>query len=167
MRATVLTAALVFSACSSQGGTDDPVADAADIDRLVIGDLVERSGVRFDTSVDELPVLYVEAFGAEEIPLEVQVDVVAGWQETYDVRFIDDRSEAVQDELEGRPVRERSLLLGLGPITRNGTAELRGEYYRSEDQVGAYRYTLVETGGGWRLSTGPEQIDPEGFAATP
>lgn len=163
----MLTAALVVSACGSDTGSDDPLTEAADIHRVVIGDLVDRSGVVFDSSVEEPPVLFVEAFGAEEIPLEVQVDIVAGWQETYDVRFIDDRMEALDDASDDRPVKERSLLLGVGPITRNGTAELRGEYYRSEDLVGAYRYTLTKTADGWRVSTDPEAIEPEGFVPAP
>ncbi len=162
----MLAAALMMAACGSGNGDGETATDA-DILRVVIGDLVERSGVVFDTAAEDQPVLFVESFGTEDIPLEVQVDVVAGWQETYDVRFIDDRSEAVDDELDGLPVRERSLLLGLGPITRNGTAELRGEYYRATDRVGAFRYTLTKTAEGWRISTTPETIEPEGFATAP
>ncbi len=125
--AAAVLLALALAACGSDQ-VDDPAQDDAEIYRTVIGDLVARSGVTFPQS-DDPPVLYVEALGVDGIDLEIQVELVTAWVERYDIRFIDDRGEAVDPDIEGFPVREGSLLLGLGPITRDGTAEVRGETY--------------------------------------
>lgn len=164
-----LSAAVVLgfllTACGSDQ-VDDPAKDDAEIYRAVIGDLVARSGVAFPPSEDT-PVLYVEALGVDGIELEIQVEVVTAWGERYDIRFIDDRSEAIDPDLQGLPVREGSLLLGLGRITRNGTAEVRGETYLSEADVRAFRYTLRPAGSGWTIVGDPVAIEPEGLVTSP
>lgn len=163
--AATVVLALALVACGSDR-IDDPVQDDAEIYRTVISDLVTRSGVVFPRSEDP-PVLYVEALGVDGIDLEIQVDLITAWVDRYDFRFIDDRSEAIDPELDGFPVREGSLLLGLGPITRDGIAEVRGETYLSEDDVRAYRYALRPAGSRWTVVGDPEAIEPEGLVTAP
>jgi hypothetical protein len=163
--AAAVALGVLLTACGSNP-VDDPVQDDAEVYRTVIGDLVARSGVVFPPS-EKPPVLFVEALGVDGIDLEVQVAVVTAWVERYEIRFIDDRGEAIDPDLEGFPVREGSLLLGLGLITRNGTAEMRGETYLSQSEVRAFRYELLPAGSRWTIVGDPEAVEPEGLVTTP
>jgi hypothetical protein len=128
----------------------------------VILDVVDRSGVDLDDT-DDVPVVFIEAFDADGIALEVQVEVVNSLLEQYDIRFIDDREEAVAMDLEDLPVRANSLLIGLGPIVHVGNIDVRTEVYLSQDSIRAYRYTLAGSDDRWAPAGAPEEIEPEGF----
>jgi hypothetical protein len=160
---TVFALAGVLIGCGIDTEVDDADRNAT-IYRSVIADVVGRSGVGLDDS-DDLPVLFIEAFEADGISLEVQVEVVTSFIEQYEIRFIDDRDEALEDDLEGLPVRENSVLIGLGPIVLDGTADVRSERYLSTDAVSAYRYTLAGRDDSWSIVGAPEEIEPEGFVS--
>lgn len=151
--------------CVSNAKVDNTARDAS-IYQSVIADVVDQSDGDVETSED-LPVLFIEAFDADGIPLEVQVEVVAGLVERYEVRFIDDRDEAIEVDLDGEPVRAGSFLIGLGPIVLDRAANVRSELYLSNDEVRAYRYTLtVGQDDIWEVVVGsPEQVEPEGFVS--
>lgn len=102
----------------------------------------------------ERPVFVV---GVEEgIPLKVQVGVVQRLEEFADVRFVDDRSEAIVEEEPRRPVRQQGMLLILGPIERDGKgrAELRAERYERADDVTVYQVVATQTDGRWQVEKG-------------
>jgi hypothetical protein len=161
--ATALSLAGVLSGCVDGTETDDTARDAA-IYHSVIADVLDRAGVDLDRS-EALPVVFIEAFDADGIALEVQVDVVNSFIEQYDIRFIDDRNEAIAMDLPGLPVRANSLLIGLGPIVLDGTVLVRGELYLTADAVRAYRYSLAGSEDSWTMVGAPEEIEPEGFAS--
>ena len=161
--AAVLVVASVLIGCGSSTEVDDTARNAA-IYRSVIVDVVDRSGVVLD-GVDGLPVLFIEAFDADGIALEVQVEVVSSFIEQYEIRFIDHRDEAVEIDLDGLPVRANSLLIGLGPIVADGTINVRGELYLSTYAVSAYRYTLEGRGDTYSIIGVPEEIEPEGLVS--
>lgn len=150
--------------CGNEDPDDDTLRDA-EIYSSIVDDLANRSGMQ--PAADDLPVLFIEALDPDGISLTVQVEVVAELIEEYEVRFIDDRVEAIEVDLPGQPVRADSLLIGLGPIAVDGSpaaAEVRGELYLAEDDVSAYRYTVAAAPNGWEVAgEGPEPIDPEGF----
>lgn len=163
--APVLALTGLLIGCVNSTEVDTTARDAA-IYRSVIADVADRSGVEPDSSED-LPVLFIEAFDVDGIPLEVQVEVVTTLSDQYEIRFIDERDEAVATDLAEQPVRPNSILIGLGPIVLNGTAGVRSELYLSTDDVSAFRYTLTDGGGGWPVVGAPEQIEPEGFVPLP
>ena len=167
VRAVRLASAIALlglaAGCSSRAEVPTAVRDAS-IYQSVINDLVDQSGVDLDDS-GEMPVVFIESFEPDEMPLEVQVEVIAGFVERYEIRFIDDRDEAVEIDEAGEPVRAGSLLIGLGPIVLDGAAELRGELYLSTEEVRAYRYRLsAASDESWSVTAGsPEAIEPVGF----
>lgn len=165
----VATALVVFAflaGCSNGDQTSDMTRDAA-IYRSVIIDVVDRSGVDLQGEGD-LPVLFVEALGPDGIPLEVQVELVSGFVEEYEIRFIDDFDEAVEAELPGLPVREGSLLIGLGDVDVEETAEVHSEVYLRTDDVRGFGYTLVDLGGlRWDIVGGPVDAEADGLTPTP
>ena len=65
------------------------------------------------------------------------------------------------------PVRDDSVLVGLGPISDDQPTELRAELYRDLDDVTAYRFTMRRSDGEWTLAEAPEVVDPEGLVADP
>lgn len=161
--AAVLAVVGILSSCGRSTEVDDTTRNA-EVYRSVIVDVVDRSGVVFD-AVEDLPVLFIEAFDADGIALEVQVQVVSSFLEEYEIRFIDQRDEAVEIDLEGLPVRENSLLIGLGPIVVDGGVDVRGELYLSAEAVSAYRYTLARKNDTWPIVGVPEEVEPEGFVS--
>lgn len=165
--ATAVAAAGLLSGCVNGSETDDSSARDAAIYRSVILDVVDRSGIELD-GTEQPPVLFVEALGSEEIPLQVQVDVVGVFIDQYDIRFIDVRDEAVEIDLPGVPVRTGSLLIGLGEIDVDETAEVHTEVYVRIDDVKGFAYTLRDAGDGdWDVVDSPVAIEPEGLVPGP
>lgn len=172
--ATAVVALGLLSGCVNGSETDDSARDAA-IYRSVVLDVVDRSGIELDRA-EQPPVLFIESLDADEIPLRVQVEVVGGLIEQYEIRFIDDRDEAVEIDLPGVPVRADSLLIGLGGIDVDETAQVRSELHvqvHSElyvhiDDIRGFSYTLMEAGGAaWKVVGAPAEIEPEGLVPAP
>lgn len=163
LSAAIFALASLLSGCANTTEVDNTLRDAA-VYRSVIVDVVDSSGVELDDTED-LPMVFVEAFDADGIALEVQVEIVNGLIETYHVRFIDHIEEAIEIDFVDMPVRENSLLIGLGPIVRDETIDVRAELYLSSDVVRAYRYTLAGSNDRWAIVGPPEEIEPEGFVS--
>ncbi len=161
-----LVALWLLAGCGGGDQPDHMDRDAA-IYRAVLIDLVDRSGVELE-SMEDLPVLYIEALGPDGIPLEVQVEVVGGFVEQYEVRFIDTYEEAVDVELPGLPVPEGALLIGLGDIDVSTAAEVNGEFYLRADEARGYGYTLsIRDGHRWEIVGDPIETEAEGLVPTP
>ncbi|NNF55094.1 MAG: hypothetical protein HKN03_11715 [Acidimicrobiales bacterium] len=155
---------VLVTACSSQPKPEttdrDASAYAAVIDALLQGSPLDQE------DPDRLPVIYVEAFAQEGISLTVQVQLVTAYADTYQLRFVDDRGEALLVDLEKQPVRSSSALIGLGPILGENELSIRGERYVDQDTIEAYRFSLADGGNQTWILT-PTPIDPEGFARAP
>ena len=105
-------------------------------------------------------VLFVATRSAEVIDIDVQVDVVAALSSVVEVRFIDERTEAVDEELDGEPVRDLGLLIGLGAVNPQGDiVQVYADRYRNAEQVEAWQFTVSRVGGVWELTGAPEITD--------
>ncbi len=94
-RLTVATIALLgLSACTGISSPGTPSQEASAYE-AVISSMIDGVEIQPD-GLDQLPVLFIEAFASGGIPLVVQVEVVAAFDESYDVRFIDDREAATE-----------------------------------------------------------------------
>jgi hypothetical protein len=111
--------------------------------------------------------LFLESLTADEIPLEVQVEMIGLLEEFENVRFIDEHEEAVDIDLVGFPVHDDGLLIALGALGPDDPAVVRAEIYRSSDEISAFRFTLVESDSGWRVAADPEVIPVEELAGVP
>ena len=160
--ATALAVVWLLSGCTEGDETDDSARDAA-IYRSVIVDLVDRSGVELESDED-LPLIYVEAIGPDGIPLAVQIEVVGGLVEQYEIRFIDHLDEAIEAELPGSPVRDGSLLIGLGDVDIDRLAEVHAEVYRRDDDIRGFGFTLEEVEElRWDVVDTPVDVEPDGL----
>ncbi len=125
------------------GGTSpEEVRAAAAYDTVVRWMLVQELGDEPDPELS----LFFESLTADEIPLEVQVEMLALLDEFEKVRFIDEPGEAVDIDLVSYPVHDDGLLIGLGAIGPDEPIVIRAELYRDRDRVSAYRFTLTGSG---------------------
>lgn len=124
---------------------------------------------RFTTTPDpdDKLIVFIESLASGVIDLDVQIEVVGHFEELAEIRFIDTREEAVDQEEPGAPVRDGGMLLGLGAVPATGPLELRGEVYRTVDDVVGYRFMLENKGPKLVLIGPPEEVEPEGLVAAP
>lgn len=145
--------ALVVLAAACGGDDDTAAAGAARHTAVyaavvldVAGDLtVQPGGDAADRAV------FVEPLDdADPIPLEVQAGVVAELEDVVDVAFIDDRDEAVQRQVRGRPVREGAALIALGAVPEgDDRVAVEVRRYEREDRIERLRMTVERDGDEW------------------
>ena len=99
------------------------------------------------------PVVFVEARGeGVGIDLDTQASVVDSTQSFAEVRFIDDRSEALDSE----GVRDGGILLALGPVVAEAnTAVIEADELLDEDRVTSRHFELHASDGDWVLQGEP------------
>ncbi len=159
----VAIVALVRTGCAGEVASQDD--RESDIYAEALAWIVKRPGV---ADTDESQPIYIEHLGPDGIPLDVQVELIEHFDaDDIELRFVDGRSEAVDETLDEMPVRDGSVLVGLGPISDDQPTELRAELYRDLDDVTAFRFTLRRRDGEWELAEAPEVVDPEGLVADP
>lgn len=158
--AIVVVCCLFIAGC---GRTSDPGPSTGDAYEVVLDWLMEQPEMQFGDSCGD-HIIFVESLGSNEIALDVQVEVVNRYEDTFEIRFIDARQEAIDETKPQSPVRDGCLLVGLGPLADGEATELRAEMYRPTG-VDAYRFELTQRSGAWRLVAEPTRVDPEGLVA--
>ena len=161
--ATLVLCAGVVASCGS--GADDPATGdgrtAAVYESIISWMLDEEPGV----SVDQVPewVMFVGSRSETQIDLDVQVAVVEALEPRVFVRFIDERSEAVEVDSEDESVRDGGLLLGLGAVAEEGeSVEVYVDRYRDAGDVEAWLVTVGRNETTWEIvgSASPTDVRP-------
>ena len=158
--AILVSGALLAGCGSDDGSGDSGVADA--YIAIVEWVLAEPEFVP-DPTLDGMSPVFVESLGPGEIDLEVQVAIVRYFEPVVEIRFIDIRTEALDESEVGAPVRGGGLLLGLGPVPAAGPIDIRGEVYQTVDGVVGYRFRVAQSGQSMVLIEPPERVEPEGL----
>jgi hypothetical protein len=100
------------------------------------------------------PVFVVTADPRSPISLQVQAGIVDKLHRYATIRFVDERSEAVDTNDPRRPVHESGVLITLGDIRPGRTAvTIEGERYERIGVSTAYRVTLHRVGTSWQPVT--------------
>lgn len=101
-----------------------------------------------------LPVVYVVGAGEVEFAATVQADVAEDLQDEVDVRFADERDEAIDVDAVDAPVPDDGVLLMVGEIPANGdTIGVPIEMYRSDrDQPGLMVFSMTADDEGWTVT---------------
>ncbi len=165
----ILIGALFSGALASTACTSDAPADDRELGiyASVLDWIFDQPDVEVGTTPEgDGPPAYIEHLGSGEIAIDVQVDIIGRFDGEVDIRFIDDRQEALDESLPGSPVRDEGILIGLGPVTDGDPTEVRAEA-RYGSRIDAYRFTLVRTGEQWRLDGEPALVDAEGLVSEP
>ncbi len=141
----VLMASLLI-ACSSNDEPDR--GSTADAYAVVIRWFVERA----ESDVDR-PLVFVETLGdGVGFGLDTQAAVVSSTAEFAEVRFIDDRAEAFEND----EVRGGGILIALGPAVESGrSATIESAQFTSESDSVGWTFDLVSRGATWSLTGEP------------
>lgn len=148
--ATVVLMLSGITGCRSNPDTE-PGGDIADAYAVVVRWFVDNSAPG-----DNNPLVLIEARGEGlGIGLEAQAALVAASDEFADVRFIDDRAEAMDDE----GVRHDVILLAIGPAIAEGTtASIACDQISGPEVVLSWTFSLEFVNDGWRLTSAPQPL---------
>jgi hypothetical protein len=103
---------------------------------------------------DDLPIVYVEPLGDEDIDATVQADTASELREVADVRFADERSEVLDEDEPGMPVRDDGILIAIGDIPEEGEpVEVEVETYRSEDDRSTALFSFALRSSEWTVAS--------------
>ena len=69
--------------------------------------------------------MYVVPLGESDIDATVQADVASELHDVADVRFADERSEALDEDEPGMPVRDDGVLVAIGDVAERGRSGRR------------------------------------------
>ncbi len=174
-RLTVLLACLLglLAACNGPANASPKGDDTAAVYSAIIGKLVADSPPTTTTTIDrttattggdgastteapaeELPTVFIEPLGdGYLIDLGVQAKVVKNLEAVAQVRFIDDRMEAVEAEEPGQPVRPNGMLVALGPLVQANDVErtVQVRRYLDEDNHRDSIATVTASGETWSV----------------
>lgn len=148
--------ALVTSACGSSA--DDPAAGdgrTAAVYESILDWLIQEEPGPANDDDPELTV-FVASRSEGEIDLDVQVAMVDAFDSGAFVRFIDERSEALDDDADDKRVHDDGILVGLGAVAQEGDPiEVYTDRYRNTDDVEAWLITMRRSGDGWVIVETP------------
>lgn len=161
--AIIVCAALV-AACGPTPDKDE--SQLADAYILVLEWVLAVPDYAPNPEPDELPLVFIESLSIDAIEFGVQVDIVGYFEERVDVRFIDIRAEALE-EIEGAPVRDGGILLGLGDMSIAEPRAIRGEVYQTADRISGYRFRVDFDGETAMFAEAPEPVEPEVLDSEP
>lgn len=160
----VLVLALVAATACGDDDTDPPEPpttaperDDAAVYAAVVSWFADQE---LPTDDDKARDTYLDGLDDATIPIDVQVAMVQDLEdEDLTVRFIDATEEAVDERVDGAPVRNDGLLLRLGPVVvREDQLEVDVERYESSDAATRYRAVVAATAQSWRVVGEPEEI---------
>lgn len=143
---------LVVVAGSAVVGCDRNNDDAGSREADVLVGAI-RSVVSSQSAIDVadvLPVVYVVGTAEHGVAAGVQADVVAELRDEIDVRFADERDEAVKSDEVDEPVPDSGVLLVVDEIPEEGDpVDVSIEIYRSERDDSMVVFTFAERTSGW------------------
>jgi hypothetical protein len=152
----LVSVALGAAAC---GADERTAADdrAIAIYSAVIRALAPPEGETPTTPLSE-PVFVVAADERAPISLEVQAGIVDELHEFATIRFVDERSEAIDTADEDEPVHQDGVLITLGKIPRGGTnVTIEAQRYERIGTATTYRISLQRFGTTWNVVALREQ----------
>jgi hypothetical protein len=144
--------ALALAGCGDDGGATapPPVVEPADAVIAVIewhADEIEP--VLDDSGEPKLPVIYVASLGGDTIDVGIQAAAAERTVDIAIVRFADDRSDAVDSEVDGMPVKDDGVMLLLGEIPEPARiVEFVVARYRSVDHEESMTVEIVASSAG-------------------
>ncbi len=143
---------VVATGASCDGPADEEMSREAQIYLAAVGEVIAEQVP--PTSDDELPVVYVVPVGESDIDATVQAEVAGELREQADVRFADDRSEAVLEDEEGMPVRDDGTLLAIGEVPAEGEpVDVEVEVYRSAEDSSKMVFTFAPRSSQWAVTS--------------
>jgi hypothetical protein len=154
MRLGVLVPVAAVLAAASCGAGHGSAADdrAIAIYSAVIRAVSTEPTSTPPTTTPSGPVFVVAAAPRAPISLEVQAGVVDELHGFATIRFVDDRSEAIDTGVPHEPVHDHGVLIALGKIPRGRTdVTIEAQRYERTNAAFAYRVRLHRIGATWHV----------------
>ncbi len=146
----VAVTAVTMAGCGSSSDAEDARPEeviVATIERV----LADESP---STEPDDLPVVYVVPLGENEIEATVQAEVAGELRHVADVRFADDRDQALDEDDPGKPVLDDGVLVAIGDVAERGNpVEVEVEIYHSEDDWSSLLFTVSRRSSHWTVTS--------------
>lgn len=152
----------ILVACTA--AADDPSAGdgrEAAVYEAVLGWMLDEDPQDMSSDdPEETATMFVVSRHEEPIAVDVQALVVEALDDRVDVRFIDERGEAVAEGDEHQPVRDDGLLVGLGAVPPEGdSVEVYVDRYRKIDDIDAFDVAVQRRGATWEVVGVPAAAD--------
>jgi hypothetical protein len=142
-------AALVLAGCG--GPSKDEASRDAQVYVATIRDVLREQPQ--PEPGDALPVVYIVGVG-EKIAAKVQAEVAAALDDDAQVRFADERSEAVLEDEDHAPVRDEGVLLAVGPVAPDkDPVHVDVEVYRSAEDSSKRVVTVGMVSSQWTVTS--------------
>ena len=146
----IALAGVVGTACD--GGSSEDLSRSAQVYVATIREVVGQQPPPDEP--DALAVVYVMPVGETTIGADVQAEVIGELRDDADVRFADERAEAVEEDGEGEPVRDGGVLVAVGELTPDGDpVVMEVEVYRSELDWSKTLLTFAERSSQWTVTS--------------
>ena len=143
-------AGAVGAGCDGSG--DEEVSRDAQVYVATIRNVVDDQPPPEDPEV--LPVVYVVAVGEKAIPADVQAEVAVELDEQVEVRFADQREEAVLADEEHLPVRDEGVLVAFGVVpAESDPVDVEVEVYRSDEDWSKVVLTVARRSSQWTVTS--------------
>ena len=138
------------AACDGPGA--EPVSRDAQVYVATIRDVLADQPAPAEPNA--VPVVYVVGVGERRIAADVQAEVAVELDGDADIRFADERSEAVLVGEDDVPVRDHGVLIAVGELAEDvEPVELPVEIYRSEDDWSKVVLTIARRSSQWTVTS--------------
>jgi len=146
-----MAVALAMGSCGSGGPNEHE--RAADIYAAVIQALAPDEPAGPGAETEELErVIYAGSLDEERvISLEVQAAVVEMLEDFATIRFVDEKSEAIDDTADGEPVLDDGVLVLLGAVPAGRSPSIDAERYVDLDDDEHFRISLERSDNAWSI----------------
>jgi hypothetical protein len=108
------------------------------------------------------PLVFVSPLeGGKPFPLEVQAAVIDHLSKQAEVKFVDEQAEAIDANVEGKPVLGGGVMFSLGRVPPSGNVfEVSGQRYRTAADRTILRFSARATADGWVAELLAEEARP-------
>lgn len=157
-------AAALLGACGSEDASPPTpeVTPAEAYTAIVRWEADQREPVVDDDGDVQLPVIYLTGANGAEIDIGVQADVVSATADDVVVRFSDESNDAIDDGVEGSPVKDDGVMFVLDELPEGDAAVVTSvQRYRSIDDQATLHLEIVASDEGAKVISATEQDEPD------
>jgi hypothetical protein len=145
-------ALVAFALAGCDGAKEQELSRDAQVYVATIRDVLAGDPPRDEA--EPLPVVYVVGVGEEKIAAGVQADVAQALDEDAEIRFADKREEALLEDQEDAPVRDKGVLVAVGAVPPDvDPVDVHVEIYRSEVDSSKVVLTIGKRSSQWTVTS--------------
>ncbi|CAN5827216.1 hypothetical protein BH24ACT5_BH24ACT5_25410 [soil metagenome] len=142
---------------------DDPSSEHGTRESRVLMSVIREVATTATTDPESTPVVYVVSVAENGVAATVQAEVAAELKDDIDLRFADERAEAVEEDVDGQPVPNDGVLLLVGDIPVDGSViDVPIEIYHSETDRSKASFTFTEADDDWSVTATSLLAPPTG-----